>query len=153
MIPENFDKILEERIALVSQGASGTIGDMIDCRVLGWDGEKQEATMTCQTLPWMRNFAGTLHGGICATIVDQAMGFVSNALRGGHAIVPTVQLSVNYHRPLDPGREVLVKVRVESATRHFMTLTAQAWQMDAPEKLCLSATGLYYTTDSGEKKE
>lgn len=153
MIPENFDKILKERIALVSQGASGTIGDMIDCRVLSWDGEKQEATMTCQTLPWMRNFAGTLHGGICATIVDQAMGFVSNALRGGHAIVPTVQLSVNYHRPLDPGREVLVKVRVESATRHFMTLTAQAWQMDTPEKLCLSATGLYYTTDPGEKKE
>lgn len=153
MIPENFEKILEERVALVSQGASGTIGDMIDCRVLGWDGEKQEATMGCRTLPWMRNFAGTLHGGISATIVDQTMGFVSNALRGGHAVVPTVQLSVSYHRPLDPGREILVKVRVESATRRFMTLTAQMWQMDAPEKLCVSATGLYYTTDPGEKKE
>ena len=153
MIPENFDKILEERIALVSQGAPGSIGDLMAYRVLGWDGEKQEATMTCQTLPWMRNYAGTLHGGLCTTVVDQAMGFVSNALRGGHAVVPTVQLSVNYHRPLDPDKEVLVKVRVESATRRFMTLTAQAWQMDAPEKLCLSATGLYYTTDPGEKKE
>lgn len=153
MIPENFEQILEARIALVHQGAPGSIGDLMDYRVLGWDPIKQEATMTCKTLPWMRNYAGTLHGGLCATVVDQAMGFVSNALRGGNAVVPTVQLSVNYHRPLAPGKEVLVKVRVESATRRFLTLTAQASQSDAPEKLCLSATGLYYTTAPGEKKE
>lgn len=153
MIPENFEKILEERIALVSQGAPGSIGDMMAYRVLAWDGERQEATMTCETLPWMCNFAGTLHGGLCATIVDQAMGFVSNALRGGHAVVPTVQLSVSYHRPLEPGGAVLVKVRVESATRRFITLAARVTPVDAPEKLCLSATGLYYTTDPGEKKE
>lgn len=153
MIPEKLPKILEQRIKLVRQEAPGSIGDLMDYRVLGWDPEKQEVTMTCKTLPWMRNFAGTLHGGLCATVVDQAMGFVSNALRGGHAVVPTVQLSVNYHRPLHPGTEVLVRVRVESATRRFMTLTAQASQSDAPEKLCLSATGLYYTTDPGEKRE
>lgn len=153
MIPENFEKVLKERISLVNRETPGSIGEQMDYRVLGWDDEKQEATMTCKTLPWMCNFAGTLHGGLCATVVDQAMGFVSNALRGGHAVVPTVQLSVNYHRPLAPGKEVLVKVRVESATRRFLTLTAQAGQSDAPEKLCLSATGLYYTTDPGEKKE
>lgn len=153
MIPENFLQILEERVSLVSREVPGSIGAMMDYRVLAWDGEKQEATMTCKTLPWMRNFAGTLHGGLCATVVDQAMGFVSNALRGGHAVVPTVQLSVNYHRPLNPGEEVLVKVRVESATRRFLTLTAQASHSDAPEKLCLSATGMYYTTDFGENKE
>lgn len=153
MIPENFEQILQARIALVSREAPGSIGDMMDYRVLGWDSEKQEATMTCKTLPWMRNFAGTLHGGLCATVVDQAMGFVSNALRGGHAVVPTVQLSVNYHRPLTPGKQVLVKVRVESATRRFLTLTAQASQSDAPEKLCLSATGLYYTTSQEQSQE
>lgn len=153
MIPENFEQILQARIALVSREAPGSIGDLMDYRVLGWDREKQEATMTCKTLPWMRNFAGTLHGGLCATVVDQAMGFVSNALRGGHAVVPTVQLSVNYHRPLTPGKQVLVKVRVESATRRFLTLTAQASQSDAPEKLCLSATGLYYTTSQEQSRE
>lgn len=153
MIPENFEQILQARIALVSREAPDSIGDLMDYRVLGWDDEKQEVTMTCKTLPWMRNFAGTLHGGLCATVVDQAMGFVSNALRGGHAVVPTVQLSVNYHRPLTPGKEVLVKVRVESATRRFLTLTAQASQSDTPEKLCLSATGLYYTTSQEQSQE
>lgn len=153
MIPENFEQILQARIALVSREAPGSIGDLMEYRVLGWDEETQEATMTCKTLPWMRNFAGTLHGGLCATVVDQAMGFVSNALRGGHAVVPTVQLSVNYHRPLTPGKQVLVKVRVESATRRFLTLTAQASQSDAPEKLCLSATGLYYTTSQEQSRE
>ena len=153
MIPENFPQILQERIRLVSQEAPGSIGDQMEYKLLRWDPERQEATMTCRTLPWMRNFAGTLHGGLCATVVDQAMGFVSNALRGGHAVVPTVQLSVNYHRPLLPGGEVLVKVRLESATRRFMTLTAQASQIQAPEKLCISATGLYYTTTPEKPEE
>lgn len=153
MIPENFEKVLEERIALVSQGAPGSIGDQMAYQVLAWDPEAQEATMTCRTLPWMRNFAGTLHGGLCATVVDQAMGFVSNAVRGGHAVVPTVQLSVNYHRPLMPDRMVLVKVRVETATRRFMTLTAKAFLAEAPEKLCISATGMYYTTSPEEAEK
>lgn len=151
MISENFPQILQERIALVNQGAPGSIGEQMDFRVTGWDGERKEVTMTCRTFPWMRNYAGTLHGGMCATIVDQAMGFVSNALKGGQAVVPTVQLSVNYHRPLIPGELAVVKVRVVSKTRSLMTLESQAAVASQPEKVCLSATGLYfYKADCGK---
>lgn len=151
MISENFPQILQERIALVNQGAPGSIGEQMDFRVTGWDGERQEVTMICRTFPWMRNYAGTLHGGMCATIVDQAMGFVSNALKGGQAVVPTVQLSVNYHRPLIPGELAVVKVRVVSETRSLMTLESQAAVASQPEKVCLSATGLYfYKADCGK---
>lgn len=144
MIPENFPAILKQRIALVNAGAPGSIGEMMDFRVTNWDAEQQEVTMTCRTFPWMRNYAGTLHGGMCATIVDQAMGFVSNALMGGQAVVPTVQLSVNYHRPLTPGGEAIVTVRLVSQTRSLVTLESRAYNKATPEKLCLSATGLYF---------
>ena len=144
MITENFPQILKDRIALVNQGAPGSIGEQMDFQVTAWDDEKKEVTMTCRTFPWMRNYAGTLHGGMCATIVDQAMGFVSNALKGGQAVVPTAQLSVNYHRHLIPGEQVLVTVRVVSETRSLITLESQARNAGNPEKLCISATALYF---------
>lgn len=144
MIPDHFPTALKERIALVNAGAPGSIGELMDFRVTDWDDARQEVTMTCHTFDWMRNYAGTLHGGMCATIVDQAMGFVSNALKGGHGVVPTVQLSVNYHRPLIPGEMAVVKVRVVSETRTLMTLESQAALSSHPEKICLSATGLYF---------
>lgn len=144
MIPDHFPTALKERIALVNAGAPGSIGELMDFRVTDWDDARQEVTMTCRTFDWMRNYAGTLHGGMCATIVDQAMGFVSNALKGGHGVVPTVQLSVNYHRPLIPGEMAVVKVRVVSETRTLMTLESQAALSSHPEKICLSATGLYF---------
>lgn len=140
----DLGQLVQQRIDLVNTGVPGSIGEMMDFRVTGWDAEAQEVTMTCRTFDWMRNYAGTLHGGMCATIVDQAMGFVSNALKGGTAVVPTVQLSVNYHRPLIPGELALVKVRVVSETRTLITLESQAWNGSNPEKLCLSATALYF---------
>lgn len=144
MITEDFRAILENRIALVNQGAPGSIGQQMDFQVTDWDPEKKEVTMTCRTFPWMRNYAGTLHGGMCATIVDQAMGFVSNALKGGNAVVPTAQMSLSYHRPLIPGEEALIKVRVVSETRSLMTLESQAFRQTHPEKPCLTATALYF---------
>ena len=101
-------------------------------------------TMTCQTMPWMRNPAGTLHGGLCATILDQAMGFVSYCLKAGEGTAPAVHLSVDYHRPLRPGERVKVTVRVVSVTRNLMNLTAEACQESHPEKICLSGSGVYF---------
>ena len=91
----------------------------------------------------MRNPAGTLHGGLGATVLDQAMGLIPYCLKTEAGTAPAVQLSVNYHRPLIPGTEVLVKVHVVSATRSLITLSAEARSKENPEKLCLSGTGLY----------
>lgn len=104
----------------------------------------EEIVMTCETLPWMRNVSGTLHGGLSAAILDQAMSFVAHSLKPGEGTAPAVQLSVNYHRPLQPGESVLVKVRVVSITRSLMHLTAEAFQASNQEKICLSGSGMYF---------
>lgn len=139
-----LEQMVRDRIEKVNAGVPDSIGAMMDFQVLPAGDDPKAVTMTCQTFPWMRNYAGTLHGGMCATVVDQAMGFVSNALKGGQAVVPTVQLNVNYHRPLNPGERVAVRVRLVSETRTLVTLSAEAANLSAPEKLCLSATGLYF---------
>ena len=136
--------VIWRRIAQISEEVPGSIGDMMAFQLTDCDTKNNDYYMTCRTLPWMRNYAGTLHGGLCATILDQAMGFVSYCLKPAEGTAPTVQLDVDYLRPLIPGEEVLVKVHVVSVTRHFITLSAEAMRKENPEKPCLSGTGIYF---------
>lgn len=133
---------VRRRIAQVDASIPGSIAEMLRFEVVGED--KGDIVMTCGTMPWMRNSAGTLHGGLCATILDQAMGFVSCCLKEGNDIAPTVQMSISYHRPLHPGEQVIVKVRVISVTHSLMNLAAEASQATCPEKICLSGSGMYF---------
>lgn len=133
---------VRRRIAQVDASIPGSIAEMLRFEVVGED--KGDIVMTCGTMPWMRNSAGTLHGGLCATILDQAMGFVSCCLKEGNDIAPTVQMSISYHRPLHPGEQVIVKVHVVSVTHSLMNLTAEASQATCPEKICLSGSSMYF---------
>lgn len=140
----DFAETVRRRIQEVDEAVPGSIGAQMDYQVLSWDGDAQALTMTCRTFPWMRNFAGTLHGGMCATILDQAMGFVSYCLKREEGTAPTVELNVDYHRPITPGQSVTVRVYVVSVTRSLIRLRAEAWQGSAPAKLCLSGAGIYF---------
>ena len=133
---------VRRRVAEVNADASGSIAGMMNFRFESCaDGD---VVFTCQTMPWMRNSAGTLHGGLCATILDQAMGFVAYCLKEGEGTAPTVHLSVDYHRPLRPGEGVKVSVHVVSVTRSLIKLTAEAYQASRPERICLSGSGVYF---------
>ena len=140
----NMEVKLRRRIAQITEEVPGSIGDMLHFDLLECDEAKGDYTMTCRTTPWMRNYAGTLHGGLCATILDQAMGFVSYCLKPGEGTAPTVQIEVDYHRPLVPGEDVLVKVHVVTATRSLMNLTAEAMEIGNPDRICLSGSGIYF---------
>ena len=140
----NMEEKVRRRIAQISEEVPGSIGDMMHFQLLECDPEKGDYTLQCQTAPWMRNYAGTLHGGLCATILDQAMGFISYCLKPGEGAAPTVQIEVDYHRPLVPGEDVLVKVHVVTATRSLMNLTSEAMQFSNPDRICLSGSGIYF---------
>ena len=50
------------------------------------------------------NQAGTLHGGVLATLVDTAMGAAVRSTTGDDDVPATSQLTVTYLRPGAPGR-------------------------------------------------
>lgn len=143
--------LVRQRIAEISESAPGAIGDMMHFQLVSYDPEKENFVMSCHTEYWMRNSAGTLHGGLCATILDQAMGFVAHCLKPGEGAAPTVQLAVDYHRPLQPGENVIVKVHVVSITRSLMNLTVESVQESNPDKICLSGSGIYFYKPKTEK--
>lgn len=141
---ENFEPLLRQRLEQLHTDGAGTIGDMLDLRLLEVNPEQGEVLLRCGTASWMRNLAGTLHGGMCATVVDQAMGCVAYCAKPGAGIAPTIQLQVSYHRPLIPGEDVLMRIRVLSVTGSLIHLSCEAMVASAPEKLCLSSTATYF---------
>ena len=60
------------------------------------------------------NEAGTVHGGVLATLVDTAMGQAVRSLTGEGDVPATSQLTVTYLRPGTPGR---LEVRASARTR------------------------------------
>ena len=144
MDSQELERRVRERIEQLHSIAPGSIGDVMTYEVLSCDAERGEVQLRCRTFDWMRNGPGTLHGGMCATVVDQAMGFVAYCIKPGEGTAPTVQLQVSYHRPLFPGETVLVTVGVASVTKTLMHLRAEVSREAAPEKLCLSATSVFF---------
>ena len=138
------EAFLRERLAEIHTAAPDSIGAIMDYELLSCAPEAGEYAFRCKTMPWMRNIPGTLHGGICATVLDQAMGFVAYCIKPGEGIAPTIQLQVSYHRALIPGEDVIVRVWAVSKTKSLMSFRAEAYQAARPEKLCLSGSATYF---------
>lgn len=141
---ENMKPLLQSRLETLHDRGAGTIGDMLQLRLVDCDLERGEFTMQCQTQNWMRNIAGTLHGGMCATVMDQAMGCVAYCAMPGEGVAPTIDLQVSYHRPLIPGEDVLIKVRVVSVTKSLMYLSSEASQVSKPDRICLTSSATFF---------
>lgn len=144
MIFKNLEEALLKRLEELHTLAPGSIGDQMQLELIDCDPDAGIYRMRCATQYWMRNIAGTLHGGMCATLADQAMGCVAYCAKPGEGIAPTVEMNVSYHRPLIPGEDVLIHVYLMSVTRNLMHLRSELYVASQPDKLCLSTTGVYF---------
>ena len=144
MTASQMRQTLRSCVEALSKYAPDSVGAMLNFSLLDCDEEKGVYRFQCETDRWMRNVSGTLHGGMCAAILDQAMGFVAYCIKPGEGIAPTIQMQVSYHRPLISGEDVIVKVWVVSATRSLMSFRSEAFQAASPEKLCVSGSATYF---------
>lgn len=138
------------RMAWIQGSAKDTVGGALQLKLLRWQEETSEYVFRAATTDWMRNVIGTLHGGSCAIMVDQAMGCVANCLYEDQVHAPTSQLQLNFHRPMLAGEFFLIKVRLVSVSRSMIHLSAEVYAEKAPEKLCASASSIFFR---GNKKD
>ena len=73
------------------------------------------------------NEAGTLHGGVLATLVDAAMGQAVRSRTGEDDVPATSQLTITYLRPGKPGT-VQVTGRVSKQGEHLTVCEADVEQ-------------------------
>jgi uncharacterized protein (TIGR00369 family) len=73
------------------------------------------------------NEAGTMHGGVLATLVDTAMGQAVRSSTGADDVPATSQLTVTYLRPGKPG-PVVVTATVRTQGEHLTVCEADVEQ-------------------------
>src|SRR3954469_15346428 len=73
------------------------------------------------------NPAGTVHGGVLATLVDTAMGTAVRSTTGDEDVPATSQLTVTYLRPGKPGR-MEITARVRTRGEHLTVCEADVEQ-------------------------
>lgn len=69
------------------------------------------------------NGIGVMHGGYAATLLDSAMGSAINSMMPAGRIMMTLEMKVNYVRPLRPGMGM---VRCEATVLHVGRRVATA---------------------------
>jgi uncharacterized protein (TIGR00369 family) len=86
------------RLASTQTGLPAHIGSLIGLRIDKL--EYGDVTMELETRPDFANPLGTLHGGICATLLDAAMGCAVHTTLDAGVDFGTLELTVNYIRPV-----------------------------------------------------
>ena len=64
-----------------------------------------------------------VHGGIVATIIDEAMGWAMWHLAGSYGV--TQSLQIEYRRPVRIGRDIVVRAEVADETGNNVTVAAR----------------------------
>ena len=137
---------VHNRMQWVNELAAGTVCGDLQLKLMDYDARQGIFTIEGKTEPYMRNVIHTFHGGCTALVADQAMGSVANSMfsEDGHA--PTSQLCLNFHRPMTAGEDLLVWVRIVNYSRRQIHLSAEIYRKAAPDKLCVSATSVFFRT-------
>jgi len=61
-------------------------------------------TLECPLRPELMNITGAVHGGVAATLADAAVGLAIQRHFGARRPIATVELKINYFRPVTAGR-------------------------------------------------
>jgi uncharacterized protein (TIGR00369 family) len=110
---------------VAEQTGPGGFAERLGATVTGTDdgGARIEFTAREEHL----NPAGTLHGGVLATLVDTAMGQAVRTTTGEGEVPATSQLTVTYLRPGEPG-DLVVTAAVRTRGRHLTVCEADVEQ-------------------------
>ena len=99
--------------------------------------------------PAFQGWEGVAHGGILATLLDEAMAW---AIASRQAFAMTARMTIEYRRPVRVGMLVRAEGRVVEARRRL--LRAEAAILDASTReVCARAEGVYVTIPDAQQQE
>ena len=114
---------------MADQGVVGGFAERLGARAEA--AEDGSARVGFQVREEHLNRAGTLHGGVLATLVDTAMGLAVRTTTGESDVPATSQLTVTYLRPGTPG-SLDVTAQVRTRGEHLTVCDADVEQDGRP---------------------
>ena len=118
-----MERIMRRAFARSESDAPMRINDLMEPRFISCDAVSRTLHVAFAVQEWELNPTGTMHGGLLTAAMDMSMGVLARyCLRPRQA--STVQLSVNFLRPVQPEQEFHVCAQVDKAGQRILFLHA-----------------------------
>jgi acyl-CoA thioesterase len=137
-----FDHRLSEILAVVNAQTSGFMAHL-SLRLIDSDSTQRTAHYAFEVDPWGKNPAEILHGGMTASLFDMVMGITGHACSDA-LFTPTVQLQVQYLKPVPLNATLHFAVKITSVTKTLITATAESWVNDEESTLVATSSATYH---------
>ena len=103
--------------------------------------EDKTLTMEFEAQEWERNLAGAMHGGIIATLLDTAMGYLNLGFLGLPPL--TVSLALHYLRASPIEGTVCVFAKIDKMGRQMYFNSSELYNKGERDKVLATATSSY----------
>lgn len=136
-------ELLEQRVEgeLKNRFSSANdINSMMSLTLVSCCARTKQLELCHSVHPRELNVLGTMHGGLISWVMDSTMAVLLRACTGDF-LTPTIDLHVNFLRPIQEGQDLLVQTELLHLGRSTATLHARAL---ADGKLCASATATFF---------
>ena len=141
------DDELEKRLKssfTYKEKAPESIGAMLGLEYVSCNAEAAEGVLSHVVSEAEINIYGTLHGGIITWLMDTTMGIFGRAYTGYETIV-TMDIHVNFLRPVYAGDEVFIKAKVTHAGSKIVNCISEMYVKD---KLAATADSTFFNLNS-----
>lgn len=118
-----------------------TINSMMEFQVEHMDEDLHGVTLSFPVKAWQMNPMGSMHGGMICTAIDITMGCAAFTLSHG-VHTPTIEMSVNFVRPVPEGDLLMIYAHVDHAGKRFVQLRCEA-VLHSSQKIAATAVGTY----------
>ena len=119
-----------------------------------WGGcsyEDKTLTFEFPVQQWQANRIGNMHGGVICTAFDLTIAALAR-FYARENFAPTINLDVNYIRPVPMGEVLVVTAKATSTGRRITQLTGEA-RIKSTGKLAATATSIYMKVDTDKEKQ
>jgi uncharacterized protein (TIGR00369 family) len=147
-----FEEGIRRTIEHVVLTEEGHINELIKPGFGSCSEEKVSITLEYPVMAWESNSNNVMHGGIIATIMDTTLGILANYLSSGSgkAFAPTINMSINYLKPIPVGETLCVEAKVVSFGKSLITVYGESY-ISGTTDITASATATYIMMSSGSK--
>jgi len=143
-LPKSSEE-MKERIAELMERSCTKHSDAMAARlkpeIVSANLEEQSVVLAFTAQHWQRNFAGMMHGGIIAAILDTSIGYICYSMVGGPPL--TASLSTNYLRPGPISGKVHVVVKLDKLGKKLLFGNAKMYIPSTPGKFIATANATY----------
>lgn len=143
---KGMEAALQQLADKICSNERGSFNAMLAPQLVSADYENRSCTLCFTPEDWMSNPAGVVHGGILCSAADLAMGFLSLyfARDTVSGITPTVNMSINYLRPVPMSGPFYLTAAIGHAGRRLNQTDCTIYLPGTPEKPCVTAVGTYF---------